>query len=129
MNKKECKIGDRVERVRGGQNSNMNIGTRGIIIKIYDKEQSVDVKTDDEKVSNHDPINLDLISRREDTNKKIKPIVKHIVLQDSCSNVVAQTDNYEDAIRQQPSRGETFTVYRLVPVAKLENTTKVTKIK
>ena len=61
--------------------------------------------------------------------KKAKPIDRHIVIQDDCDNSIKRTENYEDAIKEVPGKGETYTIYKMVPVAKVENAVKVTKIK
>lgn len=64
------------------------------------------------------------------SGRKVKAVKvdKHLVLQDDCNNVVKVAYSYDEVITQKPSGNETLTIYKLVPVAKIENTTKVTKI-
>lgn len=63
---------------------------------------------------------------------KPKPVVKHVVLKDSCSNLIGFKDSYEAALEiAKPSASDgQFTVYKLVPVAtvKTETLTKVSKV-
>lgn len=71
----------------------------------------------------------------QDVNSKIKPlkqqpIVKHVIVQDSCGNFIAFADSELAAItKAQNTSKENMTVYRLVEVAKVTTERKVTKVK
>jgi hypothetical protein len=53
---------------------------------------------------------------------KIAPIVKHIVLKDSCGNFIGTHNSYEEAVKVKPSVSDgQYTVYRLLPVAVMKS--------
>lgn len=62
--------------------------------------------------------------------EKVKPITRHIVLKDSCSNNMGMFNSYEEALSVKPSNTDgQFTIYKLVPVATVNTiTTTSTKI-
>lgn len=53
----------------------------------------------------------------------------HVTLIDNCKNFNRLSKNYKEAIDNIGDCSESKTIYKLVPVAKVEKTIKVTKIK
>ena len=129
METTKFKVGDKVRRINDN-NGNMNVGDTGVIVEVS-MADSTDCKVRADKdgvVYSHDNCNLELISSNKKSTKD-KPIALHIVLEDGCNNFVSLKPNFDEAIKLLPSMGKTYTVYKLTPAAKLENTVKITKIK
>lgn len=138
------KLGDRVKVVRGRKESEADwkapldaVGTIRVVRKGCLLTYGIEF---DQEMGGHD---LDGIlgagSKRgqylpEDSvelvgksrKKKVVPEVLHIVLKDSCKNVCGNVKlNYEDARTYTPSDSESYTIYKLVPVAKVQKVTSV----
>ena len=122
----EFKVGDKVRRINW-VNFNMDIGDTGIITCFNGDLLRVKPDNGGEEYG-HDKCNLELVSRNN-KKVKVKPIELHVVLENGCNNFVNLKDNYEDATKQSVNEGKTYTIYKLVAVAKIENAVKVTKIK
>jgi hypothetical protein len=79
---------------------------------------------------NDSSYNEDYFDLVENNNKKKVKINKHVVIKDTCNNFIGLYNSYEDAIKVSPSsKGETYSVYKLIKVATTEITTKVIKEK
>jgi len=78
----------------------------------------------------------DLLAERfELANSSDKPGVGakeeklHLVLRDSCRNFTKLATTEEDALNYKVEDDDTYTVYRLVPIAQLKKVTAVTAVK
>ena len=60
---------------------------------------------------------------------KLKPVDKHIVMEDNCNNSQGVFNSYEDAVTHAKELSGKMTIYRLFEVAKVESQRKVTKVK
>ncbi len=121
----EFKEGDVVERIERFY-MGMNVGDKGKISRVY--ESSVTIEGFG---GGHSKESLKLIKRAPEGSKssKPKPIIKHLVIQESCNNTLGTYDSYKEATSKVPDKGEVYDVYELVHVAKVENAPKVTRIK
>jgi hypothetical protein len=120
------KVGDTVRRI-SGNNCGVNEGDIATIIGVHSDGDYYTL--DKGHLSNsHNECNLELVKSSDGKKVKVKPTELHLVLQNGCNNFVTVSSSYEDAIQIKPSGTNTNTVYKLIPVAKIENATKVTKI-
>ena len=105
--------------------------------EIHIADETIATNNDDYRSPTISPngTRCELYARRfRKTNKKgkpykQKPIVKHIVIQDDCNNQIGIYDSYKEAVSQLPDSDKCHTVYELVPVAKVQNAPKVTRLK
>ncbi len=121
------KVGDKVRR-NNNSYGGMDIGDTGIVTEVIENEY-IKLKQDgSEKIIQCWTKYFELVSSNG-KKVKAKPVVLHLVLGNDCNNVICLKDNYEDAKKQLPPTGKTYTIYKLIAVAKLENAVKVTKLK
>ena len=87
-------------------------------------------------IVNSKAIKHDLLAERfELANTSDKPGVGvkeenlHLVLKDSCRNFTKLSTTEEDALNYKVEDDDTYTVYKLTPIASLKKTTAVTSIK
>lgn len=60
---------------------------------------------------------------------KVVPVVKHVVIEDSCNNQHGTFNSYKEAEEKARSLSGNMTIYRLVEVSKITSTRKVTKVR
>jgi hypothetical protein len=132
--KESFKVGDRVVKVKaytssqycrfGGNDREVPIGTLGTI-KSVNSLSEVRVKFDNNVDWNVDVSEISFAKGYK--RVKAKPVELHVVLNDACDNFVEMTKSYEDAIKLLPNENIVYGVYKLMRVATLEHTVKVTK--
>jgi hypothetical protein len=134
MAKYEFKKGDIVERINSGSGTDMALGTQH---EVYD-DVSTDSGTDSIYIKRGSSwetwnvMNFKLVSRNGNKikAKPVPPKVIHIVLKDSCENYIGKFNNYDEAVAaSKPSSDSGYTIYKLVPVAKVSQTYSVKKVK
>jgi hypothetical protein len=116
------KVGDTVRRARGGSNDGVLVGDICKIVEMTNSGNDIRLNVGTYK-NFHAAINFDLVEEKTLS----KPIL-HIVLNDVCNNFISIHNTYEDAVTKSVPMGNIYKVYKLVPVARLENETKVTPI-
>ncbi len=131
----DLKVGDIVERVSGGEYGGIYEGDEGEVINTIDSSIHIwynNTKGHGNGLYGHNRDNLKLVRSAPKSSgrpKKQKPIVKHMVIQESCNNHICTCDSYKEAISKRPDGDEVYNVYELVHVAKVENAPKVTRIR
>lgn len=119
-------VGDKVKRI-DGCHMGMRRGDEGIISEIAGN--IISIRRFGE---GHLSEMFELVQKVKQTSgkpTKQKPIVKHVVIQESCTNTIGFYDSYKEATSKIPDKNEIYNVYELVHVAKVENAPKVTRIK
>ena len=73
--------------------------------------------------------NLSLVKKGSRRPKKEKPIVKYVVIEDSCNNFRSIWNSYEDAEMSAKGASANLSIYRLVKVAEVQSERKVIKVR
>lgn len=126
--KRKFKVGEIVKRFKGGGYSNsegfMREGKEYTLTNVY---EDGDVKVEGSN-SYYYGSNFKLV---EGSKKQLKPTTKHIVLEDGCNNLIGSImDSFQEAVDNfTPRKDETYTIYELIPISKVELSKKVTKIR
>lgn len=130
------KVDDRVVKARpftnvkycayGGDDTEVSIGTEGFVRTVICDEE-LQVIFDNGTSWKVDQSELDLVKGYK--AKPVKPIDKHLVVQDSCGNMEAIRDSYDEAEEYAKGKNWDATIYKMTEVAKVTNERKVTKVR
>jgi hypothetical protein len=128
----EFKSGDKVIKAKrynadkycrwGGESEDVPIGTKGIVRCLSTSVGGVIVDFENGKDWTLDSCEL-VLDNGKNKFKEV-PIVKHLILQDSCGNFCAVKNSEKEAIDfAKTYNKENLTIYRMVEIAKV--TTKI----
>lgn len=137
----QYKIGDRVKCIKnyGGRSEAVNeIGT---VIKVSDFTIGVEF---DVVINGHSCNNTGKEGYCWNLNKDYIELVKgkrgrkpktpkepeyHVIMQDDCKNIISGPAPYKEIVDRLTMNGnKTYTVYKLVPIANIQNKKMITKI-
>ena len=145
MNKDEFKKGLRVKVIK--KRDSCPVGLTGTILKLKNNSSGYDVSVilDEKQGFGHDCSSSELceygygynfeygdleIITSKGRAKRVKPVVKHIILKDSCDNFETKTNNFKEAKDYLDKKliREAYTIYELVPVARVSPSIKIEKL-
>lgn len=72
---------------------------------------------------------LELISSGRFVKLKTFPVVKHVIVRNSCGNFEGFVNNYNEAVNKLNKVTEAYTIYRMIPVAEVSPSVKIKKIR